>query len=148
MPLSTSAKNTILNGLVGKSDAFGSSVYVGLSSTEPTVGGGNINEPSGNGYARVLVGVYNQSGTHKFGTPVDGVIRNDEIIYFPESTGTWGDPLRYFVLFTSSSGGTVLGFAEITNDGTPSPVTVNTDKTVVMFRTNMLAISFEDPAEA
>lgn len=141
MPITANTKNAILNGLVGRSNVFGSSVYVGLSSTDPAE---SVTEPNAGGYARVLVGTYSQSGTYKFGTPTNGVVKNSEFIYFPESTGSWGNELKYFVLYTASTGGTLLGYGLLESNGTPTPITVDAEKTVVMFRPDALVISIPD----
>lgn len=141
MPITANTKNAILNGLVGRSSVFGSSVYVGLSSTDPATA---VTEPVGGGYSRVLVGTYSQSGTYKFGTPANGVVKNSEFIYFPESTGSWGDELKYFVLYTASTGGTLLGYGLLESNGVATPVKVEAEKTVVMFRPDALVISIPD----
>lgn len=142
MPLNTYTKNKILKSLVGKDSAFGSSVYLGLSSTTPNAEGGNITEPIGNGYERVLVGSYSQSGTQKFGDVSNDSITNNEIIYFPESTGSWGNTLTHFVLFNSKTGtgdSSVLAFGELT-----TPVTVSAANAVVLFRKGELKVTYSD----
>lgn len=143
MPITTNVKNTILKGLVGHTSIFGSSVYVGLSSTDPADG---VTEPVSGGYARVLVGAYNQSATHKFGDPDGGAVVNNDFIYFPESTDSWGATLHYFVLFTAATGGTVLGYGLLESNGEATPITVSAEKTVVMFRPSALTISIPDEA--
>lgn len=149
MPLTTNTKNTILKSLVGKNQGMASAVYLGLSSTTPTVDGENITEPVANrGYARVLVGSYSSSYTQLFGNPTNGSITNDATIYFPEATDSWGDPLTHFVLFSSAtdtSPSSVLGYGELRNEnGDVSPISVLTAKTVVMFRVGTLSISYSE----
>ena len=142
MPLNTYTKNKILKSLVGKDSALGSTVYLGLSSTTPNAEGGNITEPIGNGYERVLVGSYSQSGTQKFGDVSNDSITNNEIIYFPESTGSWGNTLTHFVLFTNKTGtgdSYVLAFGELT-----TPVTVSAANAVVLFRKGELKVTYSD----
>lgn len=146
MPITNTAKNEILNGLVGRDNAFANSVYVGLSSTAPTASGTNVTEPTTGGYKRVLIGTYNSSGTHKFGTPANGAIKNSEFIYFDESTDSWGATLTHFVLFTAATGGTVLGYGLLESNGVATPITVEAEKTVVMFRPETLVISIPDEA--
>lgn len=142
MPLNTNTKNKILRGLVGKDNAFGGNVYLGLSSTTPNAEGGNITEPIGNGYERVLVGIYSQSGTQKFGDVSNDSITNNEIIYFPESTGSWGNTLTHFVLFTdktSTGDSYVLAFGELT-----TPIIVSATNTVVLFRKGELKVTYSE----
>lgn len=147
MPLSTNLRNRILNAIVGRDSAFGSTVYLGLSSTPLNEDGSGITEPSGNGYTRVLVGSYSQSYTQKFTAAANGAVTNAEDIYFPESTGGWGEPLTHFFLSTSKTGtsaSSILAFDVLQADGVAAPVTVTTEKTVVMFRKGQLIIKYTD----
>lgn len=147
MPLNTNTKNRILRSLVGKDSAFGGTVYLGLSSTTPNAEGENITEPIGNGYERVLVGSYSQIGTQKFGDVSNDSISNSEIIYFPESTGSWGDTLTHFVLFNSKTGtgsSSVLAFGELTKGDVSAHVTVSAANTVVLFRKGELTVKYSD----
>ena len=143
MPITNTVKNKVLNLLVGKDNDY-ATVYVGLSSTAPDSSGGNITEPKTGGYGRVPVGNYQSSANQLFGSPSNGEISNSKYIYFPESSGDWGDPLTHFFLSTSETGGTVLGYGELTADGVPTPVIVNAAKTVVMFRPHSLTITIRD----
>ena len=144
MPITTSLKNDILNGLVGRTSDFASSVYVGLSSTAPTASGTNVTEPTGNGYKRVLIGSYNQSATYKFNAASNGEVKNKDFIYFPESEGSWGATLTHFVLFSDATGDTVLGYGLLESGGVATPIKVEAEKTVVMFRPEKLVISIPD----
>lgn len=65
-------------------DMYGNSsneFWVGLSSTAPTSSGGNVSEPSGNGYARVKVTGFTPAN--------EGAVKNSADVVFPVSTGTW-----------------------------------------------------------
>ena len=59
----------------------GNVFYVGISGTTPTAAGGNVTEPSGDGYARVKISA--------FTTAVDGQIENTNDIIFHRSNGVW-----------------------------------------------------------
>ena len=75
----------------------GNLFYIGLSSSTPTAAGGNVTEPSGNGYARVQISAFTQAD--------DGSIENANDIVFPVSTGTWfpADRLAtHWVMFDGS----------------------------------------------
>ena len=61
--------------------ASGNEFYIGLSSSTPTDAGGNVTEPTGNGYARVKISAFTQAS--------GGSIENANDIVFPLSTGTW-----------------------------------------------------------
>ena len=150
MPITTNLKERILKGLVGQNNTFYGSAYVGLSSTNPAE---EVNEPAlldseGNptGYKRVLIGTYSQDGTYKFGAVENGVIKNDEFIYFPESNGSWGAKLHYFVLYSAETGGNLLAYGLLASGGTATPIEVTEPRTVVMFRPETLVISIQDEA--
>jgi hypothetical protein len=146
MPITTNLKERILKGLVGQNSTFASSVYVGLSSKNPAE---EVREPASTeatGYKRVLVGAYNQSGTYKFGEVKDGAIKNDEFIYFPESNGSWGEELKYFVLYSAETGGELLAYGLLASGTQATPITVSEPRTVVMFRPDTLVISIADEA--
>lgn len=71
--------------------------YIGLSSTKPTVAGGNVTEPVANGYQRVKINQFTQSN--------NGTVQNAQDIVFPLSTGTWFNEQHlagYWVLFDGS----------------------------------------------
>lgn len=127
MPITYYSSKKILEILVGHSTStsFASSIYVGLSSTSPSRAGTGVTEPSGNGYARILLGNTNQSLTQKMATPSSGVTTNEEVINFPEATGSWGT-LTHFCIFDSASSGNLLAFGELTTSITPTASTIPT----------------------
>lgn len=84
-----------------------SSLYVGLSTTDPTDAGTGITEPSGGGYARV------QTGSSDWTTAASGALSNANVITFPEASASWGTP-PYFFLADAASGGNMLGHGAIT----------------------------------
>ena len=129
MPITYYSSKKILEALVGHSTSasFASSIYVGLSSTSPSRAGTGVTEPSGNGYARILLGNTNQSLTQKMATPSSGETTNEEVINFPEATGSWGT-LTHFCIFdsASTSSGNLLAFGELTTSITPTASTIPT----------------------
>lgn len=143
--------NLFLAQLCGKStSAVTTTVFVGLSTTEPTqIPGGtnnwNVTEPdAADGYARVLLGIYGQSGTQKMGTADLGEVENSDIIFFPEvtdgnGTGAWGT-CSYFCLWTAATGGNLLAFGELT--APISPV----EGEVPIIRVGDLTLSIDKPA--
>ena len=72
-------------------------VYVALSTADPTDAGSGLAEPSGNGYARTAV---------TFNAPSGGVCDN-QAVTFPAATGAWGT-LTHFAIMDASSGGNML----------------------------------------
>jgi hypothetical protein len=106
----------LLNWFCGRSTSY-SILYAGLSSTEPTVAGANVNEPKVNSYGRVQV-AYN--GSSKFGAPTNNIsgsqVVNNAQIYFPETYNSasdtvedWGE-LGWICLFDAASGGNLIAF--------------------------------------
>lgn len=83
---------------------LGSTVYMALSSTEPTSAGGNITEPTigTNGYARMSIATGEWTITGR--QAATNVSKS-----FPNTpTGAWGgNSFPYFVFYTASTGGTV-----------------------------------------
>lgn len=98
------------------SPALPTSYYIGLSSTAPTLAGGNVTEPSSSsGYARVKLTTLS--------APANGVITNSGDITFPESTGNWGT-LSHFVVYDSATGGNLLMYDQLTSSRTVESGTV------------------------
>lgn len=110
MPASTYLANKLLEHQVGKTSFTMPTAYVALSSTAPTLAGGNVTEPSGSGYARVTT-----SGA-TWGTAASGSITNAAAITFPAASGDWlaGANLTHGVIYDAPSGGNVLGYGTLT----------------------------------
>lgn len=103
----------ILDYFRGESRIF-PEIYIGLSSTDPTVTGEGVTEPSAASYARVHTSNENPDNGNFFAPAVnepDGAsITNDDRVVFNETynpdTDTaedWGE-LRYVCLFGSATG--------------------------------------------
>ena len=116
--------NSILNA------DFGSSYYIGLSTTTPTESGGNFTEPSASaGYKRPRLTT---------GSASNKQIQTTDIMYFGEATSNWGT-MTYFGIFTSQTGGTPHYFGKIDVDG---GVTVTSGQ-VGLVRANELKIGLD-----
>ena len=85
-------------------------IYVALSTADPGETGASIAEPSGNGYARQSSGI----GTDNW-TRTAGSVANDNVITFPEATGSWGT-ITYFALYSAVSGGTFYGSGALSEE--------------------------------
>ncbi len=113
MSFSNYTARALLNSFFGKTSSFGAlasapTIYVGLSSTDPSEAGGNVTEPSTGSYARVATA----AGDWVAATNADpSVVDNANAITFPAATADWlaGVDIGYFVLFDASSAGNVLG---------------------------------------
>lgn len=84
-------------------------LYVGLSTSTITDAGGNITEPSGNGYARVAV----TNNATNFPAASGGAKSNGTAITFPQASGSWGTVIDFFIA-DASSGGNILGYGTLT----------------------------------
>ena len=79
-------------------------IYVALSTTLPTAAGGNVNEPSGNAYARTVCNTWNASSS--------SATANTGAVVFPTATGSWGT-VTYAALFDASTSGNPLMYGAL-----------------------------------
>lgn len=109
MSFSNYTAQAVLNAIFGRTSNFGSlgsepDKWIALSTTAPDEDGGNVSEPSGDGYDRVET----TSGDWNDATDADpSVIDNSATITFPEATGSWGE-ITHFAIFDSQTGGEML----------------------------------------
>lgn len=110
MPATTYLKNKIVDHQLGKAAFTMPTVYVGLSSTTPNLGGTGFTEPSTGSYARVAT-----SGA-TWTSAASGASSNAAAVQFPTATGDWvaGANLTYGLLFDASTGGNLLGYSALT----------------------------------
>lgn len=102
--ITTAAAGLMLDHFLGVTDSpFSTTVYVGLSTTDPTIAGLLTGEVSGESYARQAV---------DFDAAVAGSNDNTAQITFPEATGNWGTP-AYWILCTALAAGTVLYYGAL-----------------------------------
>jgi hypothetical protein len=94
-------ENEILEHVFGKGSYAPPTIYVALSTADPTDDGSGIAEPSGSGYARV------QTQASDWNAASSGSLDNANDIMFPETTGNWGT-ISHFALFDAASGGNML----------------------------------------
>jgi len=78
-------------------------VYIALSTADPTDDGSGIAEPSGGAYARVAV---TNSGTN-WDTSSGGATANKTAFTFPTATASWGT-ITHFAIFDASTAGNML----------------------------------------
>jgi len=88
-------------------------IYVALSTADPGEDGSGLNEPSGNGYARV------QTSGSDWNNASGGHIDNATDIEFPEATGDWGT-ITHFALMDAESGGNMLAYGSLSQSKTIS----------------------------
>jgi hypothetical protein len=119
VPFTDAVEQAILNGFLQDPSWAGySSVWVGLSSTTPTDSGGNVTEPSGNGYARVETDAADWGAA---ASTAPAAKANSAVVTFATATGNWvsGNDLTHFTLHDAASAGAVVGWGIL---GTAKPV--------------------------
>jgi hypothetical protein len=94
-------ENKILDHIFGKGSYTPPTIYVGLSTTDPTDDGSGLAEPSGNAYARV------QTSTSDWNIASNGSLDNVGDITFAQATGNWGT-ITHFTLFDAATAGNML----------------------------------------
>ena len=105
--LTTYFSSLICNYVFGinRNNSLPSSYYLGLSTTQPTVLGTNVSEPSsGAGYSRIQIS--------NLTTSTDGTTTNSSYLQFEESSDSWGT-VSYFVIFDASIGGNLLMYGAL-----------------------------------
>lgn len=103
-------ENRVLDHIFGATASTApATLYVGLSTTTITDAGGNITEPSGNGYARVAV----TNNSTNFPAASGGAKANGTAITFPQASGSWGTVIDFFIS-DASSAGNIYGYGTLT----------------------------------
>lgn len=97
--------------------------YLALSTTAPADDGSSITEPSGSGYARLLV---NKAGgsTPNWNTVSSGATDNEDVLTMASATGSWGT-IDYAVWFDASTSGNALAYGNVTNQAVGDGDTVS-----------------------
>lgn len=127
MSFANRTAQALLNSLFGKTSNFGAlasapTIYVALSTADPTEDGSGVAEPVGNGYARVQTAASDWN-TATLADP--SLVDNANPITFPQASGAWGT-ITHFALYDAATdgnylGGGALGTSKAPGDGdTPS----------------------------
>ena len=122
MSFSNYMAQAVLDSLFREAGNFGAlstplTIYVALSTTTvDETSGGNVTEPSGNGYARKLIATTDWSAA----TLADpSALVNSAAVTFAAATGAWGT-CTDFALFTAVTAGTYLGGDALTTSKSPT----------------------------
>lgn len=99
-------ENKILDHIFGKGSCTPPTIYVGLSTADPTDSGSGLAEPSGNGYARV------QTSASDWNAASNGSLDNAGNITFAQASGNWGT-ITHFALFDAATAGNILAHGEL-----------------------------------
>lgn len=106
-------------------------VYLGLSTTAPSVDGTGVTEPVASaGYQRVELTSLSE--------PTNGIITNESEIQFDESSASWGD-ITHFVLYDAPTGGNLLMFNVLTQARRVETATI------VMVKVGSLKLTLANP---
>ena len=106
MPFTNYQENVFLNYLFDNTV-----VYVAASTTTPTKVGGNVTEPTGNGYARITTSASDWTAA------ATGALTTADSIGHAEASGSWGT-ITYAVLYDAASGGNCLGYGVLASSKT------------------------------
>ena len=108
-------EDEVLDHLFGKGSYTPPTVYVALSTADPTDDASGIAEPSGNGYARVA------TAGADWNTSSGGALANANAITFPTASGSWGT-ITHFALYDAATSGNMLAHGTL---GSPETITIN-----------------------
>lgn len=133
MGFSYAAKNTILNGMTGRSQyaTLASTCMIGVGTMEGDV---FVEPDATTGYSRTLLGNYQSADSKSMGEPIQGNIKNTKIIYLPEAVSDWGT-ITHFALFSSATAVEPIFTGELKN---PIDITAGY---VPIFRVGTLSIT-------
>lgn len=109
------ASNLVLNSMCGKTTTISIAprAFLALSSTEPTVLGGGVTEPTDTaGYRRKQIGYAQDTYSQLMGTPSNGEITNTQEIHFDEATASWGT-CSYACIYDAQTGGNLIAWGEL-----------------------------------
>ena len=105
------------------------SIFIALSTADPTEGGGGLTEPSGGSYARVAHASWNAATAR--------AISNNGTITFTQATGSWGT-ITHYAIMDAITDGSMLAYGSlainksVVSGNTPS---IATTEIVVTFST-------------
>ena len=77
-------------------------MYVGLSTADPTDDASGLAEPSGSGYVRIACAAWSRTASE---------VDNDAAVTFAEATGSWGTITHAGLFDAESAGNLLLSFA-------------------------------------
>lgn len=125
MPITKYLRELMVRGVVAEAQ-LPQTAYLALSTAPISADGQGIVEPSGNGYARKIIGAtstsspvqnFPSSATYDEATDTFSYTNNVEI-HFNEATGSWGT-ITHFAIFTAATGGTMLAYGALTSPIAP-----------------------------
>lgn len=106
MSFSDYAEGKVLDHVFGIAAFTQPTLYLAVSTADPTDAGTGAAEPVGNAYARVAT--VGADWARSVST-----VSNDVEMAFPEATGSWGT-LTHFALYDASTGGNMIAHGALT----------------------------------
>jgi hypothetical protein len=100
-------EDELLDHVFGKGSYTPPTIYVALSTADPTDDASGLSEPSGGSYARL------ETAASDWNTSSSGTIDNANSLEFTTATGSWGT-ISHFALYDASSGGNMLAHGSVT----------------------------------
>lgn len=114
MSFSDYAEAAVLDHVFGKATFSQPTLYLAVSTADPTDAGTGAAEPVGNAYARIATSPTDWTRT-------GSVMENATLLGFPEATGSWGT-LTHFAMYDAPTGGNMIAHAAL---GTPKAITTS-----------------------
>jgi hypothetical protein len=113
--ITTYLADKLLDHAFGKSAYTMPTIYIGLSTTTPTIAGSTVTEPSGGAYARQA------TSAATWASAASNSNSNAAAVAFATASANWASSanMTYMVAYDASSAGNLLWFEPI---GTPQPV--------------------------
>jgi len=99
-------EDEILDHIFNKGAYSAPTIYIALSTVDPTDDASGLAEPS-DGYARV------ETEAADWNAASSGTVTNANDIEFPEASGDWGT-ISHFALYDAASGGNMLAHGSLT----------------------------------
>jgi len=106
-------EDEILDHVFGKGAYTPPTIFVALSTADPTDDASGIAEPSGGSYARV------ETAAADWDVSSGGATANANAVTFPAATASWGT-CTHFALYDASTGGNMLAHGSL---GTSKSIT-------------------------
>ena len=106
MSFSDDAEAKVLDHVFGLATYTTPTLYLGVSTSDPTETGGGLSEPVGSGYARIAT---DPADWERFMNVVD----NANELTFAEATGSWGT-ITHFALYDAASAGNLVIYGALT----------------------------------
>jgi hypothetical protein len=104
-------EDKVLDHIFDKNNYTPPTIYVALSTSEPSDDASGFAEPTGNAYTRV------ETSASDWNAASGGSLNNANDIIFPKATGSWGT-ITHFALFDAATSGNMLAHGALNQSKT------------------------------